>query len=129
MINPIYSLISEDFRNNQWGKNSDPTYLLRMMLFRAGNEADRRYYLSTGEKAKEYRRLAYELDELAGDIEHYMDETGRIKHQYAAVISEALILAGHLIFLDHSETGIQYEALVENLFHPKDDSWQDDLAA
>lgn len=129
MINPDYGLISEDFHSNQWGKNSDSTYLLRMMLFRGGNEADRRYYLSNGEKAKEYRRIAYELDELASDIEHYLEETGRIKRQYAAMISEALILAGHLILLDQSETGIQYEALMENLFHSRKDGWSDNMAA
>lgn len=129
MINPSYGLISEDFRSNQWCKNSDSTYLLRMMLFRAANEADRRYYLSTGEKAKEYRRITYELNELADDIEHYMNEAGRIKSRYKTMIFEAIILARHLILLDQSETHVQYETLTRNLFHPQADGWPYDLVA
>lgn len=129
MINPDYGLISEDFRNNERSLDSDSTYLLRMMLFRAGNEADRRYYLSNGEKAKEYRRIAYELEDLAGDIERYRDETGRIKPQFMAIIFEAITLARYLILLDQRETGAQYEAIVENLFRPGKDYWPNDMAA
>lgn len=129
MINPDYGLIFEDFRSNELNLNSDSTYLLRMMLFRAGNEADRRYYLSDGEKAKEYRRIAYELDELAGDIELYLDETGRIKPQFIAIIFEAVTLARYLILLDQRETGAQYEAIVQNLFYPRKEGWPNAMAA
>ena len=49
MLHPNYDIISEDFRNRRCGADSDFTYLLRMTLFRASNEADRRYYLCAGE--------------------------------------------------------------------------------
>lgn len=129
MIKANFDFISEDFRYSKHLFTSDSTYLLRMMLFRAGSEAGRRYYLSNGEKAKEYRRIAYELDELAGDIERYLDDTGRIKPQFIAIIFEAITLARYLILLDQRETGVRYEAIVENLFYPRKDGWPDAMAA
>ncbi|UIN34883.1 hypothetical protein [Methylobacterium oryzae] len=100
-----------------------------MMVFRAASEADRRYYLNAGEKAKEYRRLSYELDELAHDIEHYLDETGQIKPQHLTLMFEALILARYLILLDQWETDILYENLMMNLVYPRKNGWPVDLAA
>ncbi|MFB0487687.1 hypothetical protein ABIE45_000273 [Methylobacterium sp. OAE515] len=129
MINPNYNLISEDFRDIQWNASSDITHVLRMMLFRAANESDRRYYLYAGEKAKEYRRISYELDEVARDIEHYLDDNRRVKPKHMAMIFEALILARHLILLDRRETRVQYEALMGNLFQTQEDGWSYDLAA
>ncbi|MBA7568269.1 hypothetical protein ES708_09990 [subsurface metagenome] len=129
MIHPNYGLISEDFRGNRYDANSDSTYLLRMMLFRGGSEADRRYYLSDGEKAKEYRRLAYELDEMADDIEHCVNETGQIKPEYVAMIFEALVLARHLLLSDQLETGIQYETIMRSLSYPQKYSWPENMAA
>lgn len=99
------------------------------MLFRAANEADRRYYLTAGEKAKEYKRLSYVLDELAHDVEHYLDGTGQIKPRHLTMIFESLILARYLISLDHRQTGSQYETLMWNLVYPRKDGWPKDLAA
>lgn len=129
MINPDYDLISKNFHIRLYDRNSDSTYILRMMLFRAASEADRRYYLNAGEKAKEYRRLSYELDELAHDIEHYLDETGQIKPKYLTLMFEALILARYLILLDQWETDILYENLMMNLVYPRKNGWPVDLAA
>jgi hypothetical protein len=129
MINFNIDYITEDFRHFRHRSNSDYTYLLRMTLFRAANEADRRYYLTTGEKAKEYRRLSYELDEMASDIEHYLDDGERIKPKYIATILEAVILSRHLILLDQRETRAQYDAIIDNLVHVQEDSETGEIAA
>lgn len=115
--------IDEDFLRSASLMTCDFKYLLRMTLFRAANEADRRYYLYNGEKAKEYRRLSYELDEMASVIEDYIDEDGRIKPQHMASITEAVILSRYLILLDQVETRFQHEALLRHLVFPLDGDW------
>ncbi|WP_187278254.1 hypothetical protein, partial [Methylobacterium sp. WL7] len=120
---PNYELISVNIPKNRYVGISESTYDLRMMLFRAANEADRRYYLYGGEKAKEYRRLAHELDEMASVTGDYIDEDGRIKPQHMASITEAVILSRHLILLDQIETRFQYEALLRHLVFPQDGDW------
>lgn len=115
--------IDEDFLRSASLMTCDFKYFLRMTLFRAANEADRRYYLYNGEKAKEYRRLSYELDEMASVIEDYIDEDGRIKPQHMASITEAVILSRYLILLDQVETRFQHEALLRHLVFPLDGDW------
>lgn len=129
MLNPSYDLFVPDFRNKQCATKRDSTYILRMLLFRASNEADRRYYLCIGEKAKEYRRLSYELDEMAGRVEDYLDQSGRIKPVYMAMILEAVVLSRNLILLDQTETRLEYEALLRNLVHAQEDGWSEGIAA
>ncbi len=129
MLHPNYDIISEDFRNRRCGADSDFTYLLRMTLFRASNEADRRYYLCAGEKAKEYRRLSYELEEMASSIEDYQDEGGGIKPMHMAMIVEGLTLSRYLILLDQMETRTRYDALLRYLVQDQEGFWPNDLAA
>jgi len=129
MLRPNYDLISDDFLNRRCGANGDFTYVLRMTLFRAAYEADRRYYLYTGEKAKEYRRLSYELEEIAHNVEEYRDEGGRIEPIHMATILEALTLSRYLILLDQRETRFQYDALLRHLVHAQEDDGTENVAA
>lgn len=110
-----YDNIFEDFLAAQDGTNSDSGYVLRKMLIRGSNEARFRSRLYDGDKAFEYKQMAYELESLMDQLLNMFDEDGAILGEYRITIMKAIKLCQCLLALDQAETNADYDNLVAYL--------------
>lgn len=115
MIQPNYKFLSEDFISVHEQKNCDFSYILCNMLFRGAREAEVRSFRADGEKAKEYKRLMYELDDLSDDISSLIDSSGRVAPVHWNAVLEAVRISRFLLVIDSKEVASRYEWLVDSL--------------
>lgn len=107
-----YDFIFEDFLLATNGSNCKSRYILRKMLLRGYNEARFRSRLYAGDKAFDYKRIAYELEFLMEQLDCMFDDDSTIQGEHRITIMKAIKLCQCLLALDQAETNADYDNLV-----------------
>jgi hypothetical protein len=107
----------QDFFAAEDRSSSDNSYVLRKMLSRGIKEAQYRYYINEGDKAFEYKKLMFELEDLLDNLDSMIGENVLVYGEHRVKMMETIKLCQCLLAIDQAETNADYNNLVAYLTH------------
>lgn len=117
MVHSTTSFKKQNFPLFTTDANSDNRYRLRKMLVRGVSEAYYRYWLHEGDKAFDFKRLAFKFENIIDDLDSMLDDKGRIRGEHRTTIIRSIKDCQYLLALDHAEMSSDYRNLMAYLTH------------
>lgn len=106
-----YKYVIEDLHAANDGTSSDYRYVMRKMLVRGSSEAMYRSRINDGDKAFEYKRIMYGIEDVLENLDSMIDRDGNIQAHHRRDIIETLIDCSCLLGIDQAETNADYNKL------------------